>query len=119
MQDGKTHTSTWSAIASGSVMMEEMQPENVITMYYMDADRLLITHYCLMKNQPRMAAEVSPNGKTITFNFLDITNLASPDAKHMRRIVMTLEDANHFTQEWLLHMPEKDKTGVFHYTRKQ
>lgn len=117
--DGKTHTSTWSLIASGSVIMETMQPENVVTMYYLDGARLMNTHYCMAKNQPRMVAEVSPDGKTVAFKFLDITNLASPDAFHMRGIAMTLEDANHFSQEWVYRKQGKDQTATFHYVRKQ
>jgi hypothetical protein len=117
--DGKTHTSTWSVIASGSVIMETMQPENVVTMYYLDGTRLMNTHYCMAKNQPRMLADLSPDGKTVAFKFLDITNLASPEAFHMRGIAMTLEDANHFSQEWTYRKEGKDKTATFHYVRKQ
>ncbi len=29
-------------------------PENMITMFHMDGDRLLMTHYCGAGNQPRM-----------------------------------------------------------------
>ncbi len=117
--DGRIHTSTWTLIAAGSVMMETMQPENVVTMYYLDGARLMNTHYCLQKNQPRMVAEVSPDGKTISFNFLDITNLASPDAMHMRGIAFTLEDANHFSQLWSYRKNGKDQNATYKYTRKQ
>ncbi len=117
--DGKTHTSTWSLIASGSVLMEAMQPENVVTMYYLDGTRLMNTHFCMAKNQPRMVADVSPDGKTIAFKFLDITNLASPDGFHMRGIAMSLEDANHFSQEWVYRKQGKDQTATYHYVRKQ
>lgn len=118
--DGKIHTDTWSLISAGSVMMETLQPENAVTMYYLDGRRLMLTHFCMLKNQPRMVAEVSPDGKTLSFNFLDITNLASPDGKHMHRIVMTLDDADHYTQEWhVLDTGKERPPGVLHYTRRQ
>ena len=47
-----------------------------------------------------MAASVSPDGKTFTFNFIDATNLDNPDAGHMQRMVLTLVDDNHHTEDW-------------------
>lgn len=116
--DGKIHTDTWSLISAGSVMMESMQPENVVTMYHLDGDRLMMTHYCMLKNQPRMVAEVSPDGKNYSFTLFDITNLASADTKHMNRMVMTLEDAQHYSQVWFVQDAGKERTGVLHYARK-
>ena len=66
----------------------------------MDNKRVMATHYCGAGNQPRMQASASPDGKTITFNFVDATNLASPDAGHMHRVVITIPDANHHTEDW-------------------
>ena len=73
----------------------------MITMFNLDGpNRLLMTHYCAAGNQPRMQASVSPDGKTITFNFVDATNLASPDAGHMQQMVLTVLDDNHHTEDW-------------------
>jgi hypothetical protein len=69
-------------------------------MIHMDGGRLLLTHYCAAGNQPRMQASASPDGKTITFNFLDATNLASPEAGHMHRVVFTFVDASHHIEQW-------------------
>jgi hypothetical protein len=69
-------------------------------MFHMDGDRLLMTHYCGAGNQPRMAATASPDGKTITFTFVDATNLISSQPGHMERMVVTMIDANHYTEEW-------------------
>ena len=68
-------------------MSEIKGKEDMITMFNLDGDRLLMTHYCACGNQPRMVASASPDGKTITFDFLDATNLATPDAGHMNRLV--------------------------------
>jgi len=75
--------------------------EDMISMINLDNDRLLMTHYCSAGNQPRMVATASPDGKTITFDFLDATNLSSPDAGHMHRVIFTFVDANHHTEDWL------------------
>jgi len=47
-----------------------------------------------------------------------ITNFASPDAKHMHHMVMTLEDASHYSQEWFVHVEGKERAGVLQYARK-
>jgi hypothetical protein len=92
--------------AGGSALLSELQTsmgskqEDMITMIHMDGDRVLLTHYCSAGNQPRMQASASPDGKTITFDFVDATNLSSPDAGHMHRVVFTFVDANHHTEEW-------------------
>jgi hypothetical protein len=72
----------------------------MITMFHLDGDRLLMTHYCGAGNQPRMVGTVSPDGKTITFNFLDATNVLGSQPGHMERMVLTILDANHHTEEW-------------------
>ena len=38
--------------------------DDMISMLHLDADRLLMTHYCGAGNQPRMQAEASSDGKT-------------------------------------------------------
>jgi hypothetical protein len=68
-------TITWQLISGGSVLMESMEEESIVTMYHVDKDRLMLTHYCSAHNQPRMEGQVSDDGKTFTFDFLDATNL--------------------------------------------
>jgi len=87
--------------SGGSALMSEIQgPEEMVSMFYLDGDRLLMTHYCSAGNQPRMAATVSPDGKTITFDFVDATNLLGSQPGHMQRLVVTMLDDNHHTEEW-------------------
>jgi len=94
---------SYKVTAGGSTLMSELtgHGEDMISMFNLDgANRLLMIHYCSAGNQPRMQASASPDGKTITFDFVDATNLGSPDAGHMQRVVIALLDANHHTEEW-------------------
>jgi hypothetical protein len=97
---------SYRATSGGSALLSEIQvemqghSEAMISMIHMDGEHLLLTHYCEAGNQPRMSATASPDGKTITFNFLDATNLSSPDAGHMNRVIFTFVDANHHTEDW-------------------
>jgi hypothetical protein len=91
----------------------------MVSMYHMDDNRLLMTHYCAAQNQPRMAAEVSADGKTITFNFIDGTNLTSKHNAHMHSMVLTVVDQNHITEKWTFTGDGKEQTETFQLTRKQ
>jgi hypothetical protein len=95
---------TFRDTADGTALMSEITghgPENMISMIHLDGpNRLMITHYCSAGNQPRMQATVSPDGKTFTFDFVDATNLATPDAGHMQRVVFMIVDADHHTEDW-------------------
>jgi len=73
---------TFKTTSGGSAVMSEiLGKEDMITMFNLDGPgRLLMTHYCAVGNEPRMEASASPDGKVITFNYVDATNLASPDA---------------------------------------
>jgi hypothetical protein len=63
--------------AGGSVIVERWmfgERTHSITIYHLDGERLLATHYCPQGNQPRLAATASVDGE-IRFAFLDATDL--------------------------------------------
>lgn len=103
-----------SVASSGNVLMHEMMgkaktdnpkkdADHPVTMLYLDGDRLLLTHYCDAGNRPRMAARVSPDGKKIEFDFVDVSG--STKHGHMDHAVFTIIDANHHTEDWTYLMP--------------
>jgi hypothetical protein len=101
-----------------AVMSEILGHEDMVSMFHMDGDRLVMTHYCAVGNQPRMRASTSPDGKTLTFNFIDATNLSSPDAGHMQKMILTVLDENHHTEEWVFVDHGKEHKAVFDLRRK-
>ncbi len=111
---------SYRVTSNGSALMSEIKgKEDMITMFNLDGDRLLMTHYCAAGNQPRMVASASPDGKTFTFAFLDATNLATPDAPHMNHLVISMPDANHHSEEWVYNDHGKEMKEVFELQRKQ
>jgi hypothetical protein len=107
--------------AGGSAVMSEiLGKEDMVTMFNLDGPgRLLMTHYCAAGNEPRMEASVSPDGKVITFSYVDATNLATPDAGHMQKMVLTVIDDNHHTEEWTFADHGKEHKEVFDLHRKK
>src|SRR5207302_9155732 len=67
----------------GNVLVHEFQEagtpldatkyDHPVTMLYVDADRLTLVHYCDAGNRPRMTAKPSPDGKTLEFEFADLS----------------------------------------------
>lgn len=86
--------------SGGSAIMSEIQTEeDMISMFHLDGNRLMMTHYCGAGNQPRMVGTLSPDGKTIKFDFLDATNLSAQPG-HMQHLTLTMIDADHHTEQW-------------------
>ena len=106
--EGKLMQVSFRVTSVGHTLMHEMtgagRPDDPITMLYLDGDRLLLTHYCDAGNRPRMAGKISPDGKTVEFDFLDVAG--SMQYGHMHHAVFTFLDANHHIEEWTWMTPD-------------
>jgi len=113
---------TYQLSAGGSTVVEKYASERhgeMITMYHLDGDRLLLTHYCAVNNQPRMQASRfdAANGE-LDFDFLDATNLKSPAAGHMRTAKFRFAGRDQFHSEWTFFENGKPKmTEAARYRR--
>src|SRR5258708_3999411 len=110
--DDKPLTLSMRVTSRGNLLVHEMKEpgtaddpkkDDPITTIYLDDGRLLLTHYCDAGNRPRMAARVSPDGKTIEFDLVDVAG--STKYGHMQHAVFTFIDANHHTEDWTFLMP--------------
>jgi hypothetical protein len=112
---------SYQLIAGGTSLVEresgEKMPE-MLTVYYLDGDRLLLTHYCMAGNQPRMQARAfNPGTGEVDFEFLDATNLA-PGAGHMHNAKIRVADSEHLSTEWEYYENGQRKTTeTAQYTR--
>jgi hypothetical protein len=119
--EGKPMTASYHWTGGGTSLVETMTKSDkpvMMTMYHADKGGLMLTHYCKLGNQPRMRADViGGDAKTLSFSFIDITNLALPTDPHMHKISFTFQDQDHFTQEWMLSKDGKELPHRFEYTR--
>src|SRR5262245_61638673 len=120
MANGKPIHVAMRVTSLGNLLTHEMtspdRPDDPITTIYLDGDKLLLTHYCDAGNRPRMVAKTSPDGKTVEFNFVDISG--STQYGHMRRAVFTTIDENRHTEDWTFVMPG-DKPVEAHFDLKR
>ncbi len=77
--------------------------DHPVTMLYLDGNNLTLVHYCDAGNRPRMVARTSPDGKTVEFDFVDISG--GTQRGHMHHAVFTVIDANHHTEDWIYMLP--------------
>ncbi len=126
-EEGKKAILTYELVSGHTTLLERFVDEgshqftDLITMYHMDGDHLMLTHYCGANNQPRMHAEsISPGLKSLTFSFFDATNLSSPDQAHMYKVTYKFHDKVHFTTEWTLREDQKEKfVEVLRFERRE
>lgn len=122
--EGKPVQVSFRDTAGGSALMSEIQGEgheDMISMIHLDGpNRLMLTHYCGAGNQPRMTATTSSDGKTITFNFLDATNVDASGYGRMQSVVITILDPNHHTEDWTFAAaPGKEMKQFFDLKRSE
>ncbi len=107
--------------SGGSAVVETITPPDeptMVTVYHMDGDDVRMTHYCSAQNQPRMkASSVSRNARVVSFEFVDVTNLAQPTDGRMQNLEITFKDRNHITQKWTWLNNGRTTDNTFTLTR--
>jgi len=114
---------TYTLTANSSALMEESRPKSepvMITMFTVDGDHLIATHYCSARNQPHMKTEAITQRPTrqLTFTLERVTGMRTPDDWHNTGLVIILEDKDHLTQEWTYQVKGETGKNVFHFTRE-
>src|SRR5689334_2954454 len=95
-KDGKPTDQVVSIIkvtAGGSAVHETLfpgQPHEMVSVYTADGPDLIMTHYCVLGNQPRMKADPKSPSNQIVFRFAGGTNLNPAKDKHMHEATLTL-----------------------------
>src|SRR5213596_722739 len=119
--DGVNTTLIYTLTANGSTLMEQCRPEKgheMITMFTVDGDHLIATHYCSARNQPQMETPaITDVQKPLEFSLVRVTGLKSPDQFHNTGLTVIQEDNDHLTQEWSYQHKGKTGRNIFRFTR--
>jgi hypothetical protein len=97
---GKMNTE-FRLIAGDSVIEERFAggtPMEMLSTYHDVNGKLTMTHYCMLRNQPRMKLTKS-TADSLTFDLAPTPGLNVAKDKHMHGATYTFIDANHFKLE--------------------
>jgi len=120
--DGRAVRVSYKLVSAGASLLETHNitgRKETTSVYYVDGDQLMLTHYCSVVNQPRLRTSIVEDGKVLRFSFLDVTNLGGPTQGHIRGLVLTLEDNDHISQEWTWRENGQEYSELSHLTRKE
>ncbi|MCM3900933.1 MAG: hypothetical protein ND866_04440 [Pyrinomonadaceae bacterium] len=92
--------------SAGSAIMHDalMASTNKITMIYLEGDRLFLTHYGGEGNRPRFEGKLTPDGKSVEFDFLDVAG--GTQRGLMKHMMFTIVDANNHIVEVTYILPD-------------
>lgn len=127
-KDGKPTDQIVSVIrvtAGGSAVHETLfpsQPHEMVSIYTTDGPDLLMTHYCVLGNQPRMKADSKSPANQLHFQFAGGANLDPKKDKHMHEATLTFVDDDHIEVAgvaWENGQPCKECCGTLKLIRKK
>jgi hypothetical protein len=112
---------SYRVTADGSALMltEQVDSTVMITMFTVDGDQLLATHYCSVGNQPQMIS-TTPGDLTngITFSFGHVTGMKTPDDWHNTGLTISRDSTGRLTHHWTWLYKGREGTTEFHFSRK-
>ena len=115
--------SEFKAIAGNTGVMETLTAsgmDEMVTLYSVDGNSILLLHYCPTNNQPRMRALPSAGDvKELVFSFQGASNLPSLAIGHEYKLVMQFPDKDHLIERWTWRKNGKDTDMVYHLVRKK
>jgi hypothetical protein len=116
-------TITYKLTSGGSAVMETAfagTDHEMITMYHLDGDAIVLTHYCVLGNQPRMKCVPTADAKKLDFKFSGGTNLDPAKDMHMHDATFELLSDDHIRTTWTMYSAGKpDHSSTFDLQRKK
>lgn len=94
---------TYRVTGAGSAVVETIGPgteHEMVTVYHLDGDDLLLTHYCAAGNQPTMRAVKSDAADTLAFDFVRGSNM-KPTDMHMHSARIRLAGPDKVVGDWV------------------
>lgn len=107
---------TFESIANDTVLVETWyydSKKRSLTLYHLDGDDILATHYCPQGNQPRMRHKTNTKSTVLSFEYQDATNLVSTDSSHQHSLSFTfINDENIKRTEVYMSKEGEDESSL-------
>ena len=111
--------------AGGSAVTDTIFPgtdQEMVSVYTVDGSDLIMTHYCVLGNQPKMKANPKSPKDSIQFDFAGGSNLNPAKDMHMHGATLKFVDADHIEMSgiaWVDGKPSEDHCGTQKLVRKK
>jgi len=107
-KDGMPTSVVYAVTAGGSTVTERLFPgtdHEMLTVYHLDGDQLVLTHYCAMANQPRMrlVSATGPDPLELRFDFAGGASLDPAKDAHMHAGRLVLRGTDRVEAEWAVY----------------
>jgi hypothetical protein len=92
----------YAVTAAGTAVVETVfpgSPHEMVTVYYPDGTDLVLTHFCMEGNQPRMRAKAAP-GARFDFAFDGGTGIDPKRDRHMHKAILEFLGVDEIRSEW-------------------
>ena len=111
----ETISASYHVTSAGSVLVEtifEGTPNEMVTIYHDDKkQRLGLTHYCGLNNQPRLAL-IKSEGNALEFDLVQDAPIDAAHEPHMHSLRLTFSGKNEIKQHWTQFAQGKKKKVV-------
>lgn len=100
----------YKVTSAGTAVMETLfagAAHEMVTMYYLENDRLVLVHYCSMGNQPKMELKEGSTTTDLRFECVGGDNV-KPESTHMHYARIKIVDDATLEAEWGVFKNGKD-----------
>ena len=119
---GHEATVNYKVTSGGNAVVETLgagTEHEMVTVYCQDGDDVVLTHYCMLGNQPHMRAERGGAADKLAFKFTGCGNLKSDKDPHMHDLTLEFLGDDHVKATWTLYKDGKPaETATFDMKRK-
>jgi hypothetical protein len=105
----------YDVASKDSVITEHFGKE--LTVFYRDGNKLLLTHFCNVGNQPRLKLQQGGSPDLLEFKFVDATNLSKPDASHVDHITYRFVNKDQMEGTWTWKKGDRFESEQYLMTR--
>ena len=83
-------------------------PVEMVSVYHDEGGKCVMTHYCMLGNQPRMKLKAASE-KQMDFILVEGKGIDSATEPHMQAVTISFVDKDNLTQEWTMFEGVKEK----------
>lgn len=116
-------TNSIRLVSKGTAIEETIgtPADNETSLYTHEGAGLLLTHFCALTpagHIARLALRPRQAAQPLEFVFIGASNLSGPNAAHMRRVLISFTDRDHFREQWTRSENGRDTVFDLDFVRR-